>query len=109
MQNRGYNLFARRDDWETTMLPLAKDAAPYEDYANMAPSLLEPGALYATRYRFYPNQQPPQAPTPLGVYRLCMGAGEFINADRLPFPNGLDLMEVPVDPGIFRQAQAAPR
>ena len=51
-QNRGYNIFARRDDWEGPMCPTEKGAAPYFDYANMTPSILFPGMLIAPKYKF---------------------------------------------------------
>lgn len=77
-QNRGYNLFSRKDDWASRFYPTEKDAPPYTDFANMAPSLTEPGRLLAPLYRFAARETGPKRTECLGTYRLRVGGDHFV-------------------------------
>lgn len=88
VQNRGFNLFSRQDDWATPMLPLEKTAAAFDDYANVVPSLTAPGELYGRVYRFFPMPQGAKTPELKGFYHLRMGAGKFGIIKEMPRLHG---------------------
>jgi hypothetical protein len=54
-QMRGYNVFANEDDFATTAYPSTAPAEAYTDYANTAPSLTEPGHVWAPLIQWTPN------------------------------------------------------
>lgn len=94
-QNRGYNLFSRKDDWASRFYPTARDAAPYTDFPNMSPSLTQPGGLIAPLIRF--AAQEPERVTTLGTYRLRMGDNCFVVGRALSTKAKPDLMEILLD------------
>jgi hypothetical protein len=95
-QNRGYNVFARRDDWEGPLYPAEKLAPPFEDFANMVPSLLHPGWLLAPKYRFSSNPQGGIKCEMLAMYWLKWTAGRYVIQVKLgPLPDpGLPVFQI---------------
>lgn len=86
-QCRGYNLFARRDDWAGPACPVGKDAPPYTDYANMTPDLLHPGRLMAPLIRFSALETGARRIQPIAVHRLTVGRDRFTVTQDLPYAN----------------------
>lgn len=98
-QNLGYNVFARRDDWEGTPHPSEKNAPPFKDYANMVPSLLHPGWLLAPLYRFSSDAQGATKCEMLATYWLKWTSGRYVIEVKLaPLPDrGLPVFQTLLD------------
>ncbi len=77
-QCRGYNLFTRQDDWAGPFYSPERDAAAYEDFVNMMPSLVTPGRLMASLTRFDPRAEQSKRLIGKSVYWLHAGADHFI-------------------------------
>ena len=97
VQNRGYNLFARSDDWEGPFYSVEKDAPAFRDYANQSPDLLRAGRLNAPYYRFAPTAPPEERIKWLGTYWLKMGKQRYIVDGKLPTPPGVVPFQVLMD------------
>ncbi|MHB0997641.1 MAG: hypothetical protein ACYC27_00225 [Armatimonadota bacterium] len=82
-QNRGYNVFTRKDDWEGRFNPTEKNPTPFTDYANMVSNLQHPGYLLAPRYRFYNGKNGEIKADMLAIYWLKWSDGEFHVKERL--------------------------
>lgn len=98
-QNLGYNVFARKDDWEGPQYPSEKNAPPFKDYANMVPSLLHPGWLLAPMYRFSSDAQGVIKCEMLAVYWLKFVDGHYVIKVKLaPLPDpGLPVFQILLD------------
>jgi len=100
-QNRGYNVFTRKDDWGGKMCPVEKDVEPYEDYANMSPSLTEPGRLMAPHYRFCSKETEPNKCQNQGIHWLRWAGGPYVLERKLPIPWWPGGFQMLMDRGSF--------
>lgn len=91
VQNRGYNLFTRTDDWSGPLYPTEKNARPYTDFANLAQSLTDPGRMIGSLYRFSATETDAKRIECLGTYWLRAGkdgliVGKAISTKPWPTP-----------------------
>lgn len=87
IQNRGYNLFSNSDDWAGPRFTSSLTDAPYQDYANLMPSLTMPGKYWAPLITWTPAAYGVEGQR---VHFLSLGANALIseaNVSPLPIPS----------------------
>jgi hypothetical protein len=81
VQTRGYNLFDNTDSWASTRYPASTSSAPYTDYANMVPSLTEPGIAIGPLIQWTPSNR---GIASQGLHRVKVGENALVKVATLP-------------------------